>query len=94
MATCLISKENCGFTCTGADFSDTWKQLHNKIVPEMKKRCFNCGSHAEQIFKGDHDHVNAGLGKRPFDKENYKKDMKERICVYNACVARGECLAL
>jgi transcriptional antiterminator len=65
------------FVCTGADFSDIWNKLHNEIVPEMKERCFNCGSHADILFKGLHDHVNSGLGKDIQFPKLYNSFVKE-----------------
>ena len=92
MASCSMSKEVCGFQCTGADFSDVWEELHNKIVPKMKQGCETCGSHAEELFKGVHDHVNAGLGKPVFDHANYIKYADEVACVKKAyCDRTGRC---
>ena len=65
------------FTCTGADFSDIWNNLHKVIVPKMKDRCYNCGAHADILFKGLHDHVNAGLGKNLEYPKLYESFVKE-----------------
>ena len=80
-----------GFTYTGVDFSDIWEHLHKKIVPKMKERCYNCGAHAEQEFQGLHDHVSAGLGKKPYYPKNYKHWVNEVNEVYSKCVSDGRC---
>lgn len=67
------------FVCTGADFSDVWNNLHNKIVPMMKNRCYNCGSHAEILFKSLHDHVNVGIGKNPKYPKMYESFVNEIV---------------
>ena len=80
-----------GFIYTDVDFSDIWDHLHNKIVPKMKKRCFNCGAHAEIEFQGLHDHVNAGLGKTPQYQKGYANWVHEVNEVYDKCVSDGRC---
>lgn len=74
---CVPELTNKHFVCTGADFSDVWGNIHNKIVPDMKERCFNCGNHADPLFKGLHDHVNVGIGKEPFYPKLYEGFVKE-----------------
>jgi len=65
------------FVCTGADFSDVWNNIHNVIVPKMKQDCLNCGSHADTLFKGLHDHVSVGIGKEPVYPKLYDAFVKE-----------------
>lgn len=43
----------------------------------MKNRCYNCGSHADPLFKGLHDHVNVGIGKNPKYPKLYDAFVKE-----------------
>ena len=85
---CSIKGERCGFRCTGYDGSKIWTQLHN-ISKQID--CDECASHADMLFKGIHDHVNSGLGKHPFDKQNYKKFYDEVKCGYETCVKEGRC---
>lgn len=77
MSDCVPELTNKHFICTGADFSDVWNNIHNKIVPEMKERCFNCGNHADPLFKGLHDHVSIGIGKEPKYPKLYDAFVKE-----------------
>lgn len=91
MPQCNLKNETCGFRCTGADFSDEWDNIHNVVVPRMKKGCQTCGDHAEIEFKGLHDHVNAGLGKPVFDRANYNRWVHEVKCVHDRCKADGRC---
>lgn len=71
------------FICTGADFSDVWGTIHNEIVPMMKERCFNCGNHADPLFKGLHDHVNVGIGKEPHYPKLYDRFVQEIVDTHN-----------
>ncbi len=43
-------------------------------------------------MSGFHDHHNAGLGAKIYDKKNYKRFHDEVVCVYSACKSRGDCL--
>ena len=88
MSQCDIKNERCGFECTGSDESATWEKLHN--LPKGMN-CEKCAHHAEELFTGIHDHVNAGLGKMPKNKTNYKKFHDEVRCVYETCVKEGRC---
>jgi len=65
------------FVCTGADFSDVWDKIHGPIITDMKNRCFNCGNHADPLFKGLHDHVSVGIGKEPHYPKLYDGFVKE-----------------
>ena len=86
--TCNINTETCGFQCTGYDGSHRWKEIH-KIVEDIE--CDTCREHAVSMMKGVHDHVNAGLGEKIFDKKNYSAFVTEVNCVFAACKARGDC---
>ena len=88
MPECNLKNEVCGFRCTGYDGKEVWKELHN--LPK-KIDCESCSEHADSLFKGLHDSVNVGLGKKPFDAKNYKKFVDEVQCGYNSCVAKGNC---
>ena len=88
MSSCNLKNERCGFKCTGFDGSAIWHEIHN--IPK-KIDCEECSSHAGMLFKGLHDHVNAGLGKHPFDGKNYKKFYEEVKCTFETCVKEGRC---
>ena len=83
-----MQNERCGFRCTGYDGSSIWTELHK--LPE-KIDCQECSEHAAMLFKGLHDHVNAGLGHPVYDKHNYSKFADEVACVYAACKREGRC---
>ena len=53
--------------------------------------CDECKSHAEFEFKGLHDHMNAGLKKKPFDKKLYSNWVKEVNDTFEACKIDGRC---
>jgi hypothetical protein len=85
---CHLRNEVCGFKCTGFDGSKIWEKIH-KLPKEID--CESCSSHADNNFKGLHDHHNAGLGKPIFDVKNYEKFVNEVKCVYSKCVESGLC---
>ena len=85
---CHSKNETCGYRCTGYDGSKVWQKLHS-LPKEID--CEECSSHADSLFKGLHDAVNVGLGKKPFDVENYKKFAKEVECSYSQCKLKGWC---
>lgn len=85
---CLEKNANSGFHCTGYDGSHIWKDVH-----ELPKKidCEECSEHATFEFKGLHDHINLGLGKKPFDKTNYHKWVHEIVEVHRTCTKDGRC---
>lgn len=85
---CNLKNETCGFRCTGYDGAAIWNEIH--AIPK-KIDCEECSHHADLLLKGVHDHVNAGLGKHPFDSKNYKKFYQEVKCTYETCVKEGRC---
>lgn len=88
MPECHLKNESCGFSCTGYDGKDVWQTIHN--LPK-KIECESCSEHAKDIFSGVHDLVNAGLGKKTFDKENFNKFADEVACVRATCQEKGLC---
>ena len=88
MPECNLKNEVCGFRCTGYEGQEVWKEIH--AIPK-KIDCESCSEHADKMFKGLHDHVNAGLGKPVFDDSNYKSFVDEVNCTYNKCLASGRC---
>ena len=76
---CNINDEKCGFTCTGADFSHVWNELHGSLLKKID--CQSCQDHAKELFIFLHDVVNAGLGKPLHDKKNFWKIKKQIDCV-------------
>lgn len=88
MPECMMKNETCGFLCTGYEGSPIWKKLHD-LPKEMD--CESCSEHATYLFQGLHDHVNAGLGKAPYNISNYEKFVKEVNCVYDSCKLKGNC---
>ena len=85
---CHKDNESCGFRCTGYDGSKVWDKLH-KLPKEIE--CEECSSHADSLFKGLHDAVYIGLGKKPHDSKNFSKVAKEIECAYKRCKSNGEC---
>jgi hypothetical protein len=90
MPECNPNLTNENFICTGADFSEVWNHIHKEIVPQMKRDCYNCGSHAELLFKGVHDHVSIGIGKTPVYPKLYEAFVKEVNSVHNSLQNRFE----
>ena len=80
-----MKNEACGFRCTGYEGKEVWKKLH-QLPKEID--CEECSGHADMLFRGIHDHVNAGLGKEIYDEENYRKFVDEVMCT---CKKRGFC---
>ena len=85
---CNMKNESCGFRCTGYDGSKVWKKLHD-LPKEID--CEECSGHADSLFKGLHDAVNLGLGKKPHDSKNFSKFAKEIACAYDRCKSDGLC---
>ena len=79
MTECHMDNEVCGFSCTGADFSKVWAELHGPLLAKID--CESCHDHADELFKFIHDVVNLGLGKPVFDKKNFAKIYKQIKCV-------------
>lgn len=88
MVECTIKGESCGYRCTGYNGSKIWKKIHD-LPKEIE--CEECSSHADSNFKGLHDAVNLGLGKKPYDADNFSKFAKEVQCSYNRCKEMGLC---
>lgn len=82
--------EQCGkhFHNTGYNGSKVWAEIHN--IPK-KIDCEECSDHADFEFKGLHDHVNAGLQKKPHDVHHYQKWVKEVNDTFQECLADGRC---
>lgn len=87
--TCSLSTEVCGFQCTGYSGSHVWKKWH---ADAESIECGQCQDHAVKMMKGLHDHVNAGLGEKVFDHDNYIKFADEVACVKSSyCKRTGKC---
>lgn len=86
---CTIATESCGFQCTGYDGSHRWAEMH-AIVDGIE--CGTCRDHAKKSFSGFHDFINAGLGEKIYDKQNFKQFVHEVNCAYDSCKARGDCV--
>jgi len=86
--TCTIKDETCGFKCTAFEGADVWKK---RMDITKKIECDVCRDHAVKNEKGIHDHVSVGLGKKPFDKNNYTNFVKEVNCVFDTCKKSGRC---
>jgi len=85
---CDLKNETCGYSCTGYDGSKVWAKFH--AIPK-EVECEVCRDHTKSGFSGYHDLVNAGLGKKVFDKTNFNKFADEVECVRNKCRADGRC---
>ena len=88
MVECHISKETCGFRCTGYDGGKVWSKLH-AAVEEIE--CEECQHHGRGLISGVHDLVNVGLGKTAYDKKNFAKFADEVACAYSKCKMDGRC---
>ena len=88
MPECDLKNETCGFRCTGFEGGEIWKEIH--AIPK-KIECESCAEHTTSIFNGVHDMVNAGLGKKAFDKSNFNKFADEVECVRARCQEEGRC---
>ena len=77
---CDLSKEICGFSCTGFEGGKIWQALTKEV---NKIDCESCREHAVNLISFLHDHVNAGLGKPLFNNKNYNGIVKEINCVYD-----------
>lgn len=76
---CDLKNEKCGFSCTGADFSSVWAEIHGPLLEKID--CESCHDHAKELFIFLHDVVNIGLGKPAFDDKNFKKIYKQIKCI-------------
>lgn len=88
MTECNLKSETCGFKCTGYDGGNIWNEIHK--IPK-KIECESCADHAKDILNGVHDLVNAGLGKKTFDKKNFNKFADEVQCVRDKCKRENRC---
>jgi len=88
MSDCNLKQINKNFTCTGSDESATWKKLH--ALPK-KMNCQVCADHADIEFKGLHDHVNLGLGKKSHYPKLYNQWVQEVNSVHEQCKKDGRC---
>ena len=100
MKSCSIDSETCGFQCTeydgtvaqdikikkGSNMWDARRKLNEEGI-----WCDSCKEHGNKIESKDHDVVTVGLGGKPFDETNMRKQITEEICVYNTCVESGRC---
>jgi hypothetical protein len=75
---CDLKNEICGFSCTGFEGGQVWKELEKAV---NKIDCESCREHAERLISFIHDHVNAGLGKPLFNAKNYHDIVSEINCV-------------
>lgn len=89
MSECDLKNETCGFRCTGYDGKQVWKKRMDAIKKDTD--CESCKDHAIKHESFSHDHVNAGLGKKVFDKKNYHQTIKEILCVQSSCLKDGRC---
>ena len=77
---CNLKNEMCGFSCTGFEGKEIWKELEKTV---KKIECESCRDHAEKLISFIHDLVNAGLGKPLFNERNFNKIHSEIDCVFN-----------
>lgn len=88
MTECTIKTERCGGLCTGYDGSKIWeerKKINSKI------ECESCKEEAGNLETFTHDIVNARLGKKVFDKNNFHKFVDIVNCTANSCKKEGRC---
>ena len=85
---CSMSREQCGFRCTGYDGGRVWKQVHSAADGI---ECEECRQHGKDLFSFAHDIVNLGLGKDAYDRRNFHKILKEANCVASKCLIDGRC---
>ena len=79
----------CGFLNTGANYSETWDNIHKLIDKEVG--CEECNLHGHDNMNGLRDHTKAGIGGTPYNIKNYKRFVSEVNCVYDKCVSDGRC---
>jgi len=82
---CEIKGELCGGKCTGYDGSKIWEK-RMKINEGIE--CETCRDEAIKLEKFSHDIVNARIGKKIFDKPNFKKHVQIIKCL---CDKMGVC---
>ena len=85
---CTIKEERCGGLCTGYDGSKIWaerKRINDKI------ECESCKEEAKKLETFTHDIVNARLGKKIFDKNNWNKFVDVVKCANDSCKKEGRC---
>jgi len=78
LAECEIKDERCGGQCTGYDGKHIWKRME-KNVNDIE--CDTCRDKGKEKLTFMHDMVNAQLGKKIFNKNNFKKQAKEIECI-------------
>ena len=78
MSECTIKAETCGGKCTGYKGSHIWKKLEKDV---NSVECDNCRDEGKDKLTFMHDTVNAQLGKKIFDKRNFKKQVKAIECI-------------
>jgi len=81
MPECTIKEETCGGLCTGFDGSKIWRERMAQIKDPKKYECLTCQDEAEKQEIFTHDIVNAKLGKKIFDKSNFKKQAAAVNCI-------------
>ena len=77
---CHLSREICGFSCTGFEGKKIWQELEQTV---KKIDCETCRDHATDLVSFLHDLVNAGLGKPLFNEKNFNKIYKQIQCVHD-----------
>ena len=88
MTSCDLKNEACGGICTGYDGSKVWEK-RRKLIDEID--CESCNEEAHKLETFTHDIVNARLGKKVYDKENFHKFVDVVNCVSLTCRKNGNC---
>jgi len=100
MIECTTDGEKCGFQCTSYDGTsgkkiiieegeNLWK-AHDRL-DEEGIWCDSCREDERPLRKGFHDMHGLGLGKKAFDKKNWKKFVEKVNCINDSCKEDGRC---
>ena len=88
MSQCNLKNENCGGRCTGYDGAKIWaerKRVNDKI------ECQSCNQEAAKLETFTHDIVNARLGKKIHDKQNWNRFVQVVECANARCKDEKRC---
>ncbi len=77
---CDLKNEICGFSCTGFEGKEIWRDLEKTV---NKIDCESCREHAINLISFLHDLVNGGLGKPLYNEKNFNQIYNEINCVYS-----------
>ena len=77
---CDLKNEVCGFSCTGFEGREIWRDLEKTV---NKIDCESCREHGINLISFLHDLVNGGLGKPLYNEKNFNQIYNEIQCVYS-----------